>query len=376
MRITPVISRWLGTALVALALIAVGGIADFGSLNGALGVRKAAAQSGGSVRPPTRNADKWTAKKPGDARRSGGDQQKWGSGGALPTTKGPQKSRSNMWSKIRKGVQGTVSQPNEQLGFMIQSGGEKWRQYRNSTLFNTGAWILLVTVAVIALFFVFRRRIKVDAGLSGRTVVRFKSIDRFAHWLTATSFIVLGLTGLNMLYGKSVIMPIIGKPAFAWLTQIGKLAHDFIGYAFIVGIVMMLFLWIRQNLPDRYDIPWLMKGGGILTKAHPAAGQFNTGQKFIFWSVMIGGGIIAYTGVLLMFPGMAAVADMQSLQIWHSWTGLVLIAIIIGHIYIGSLGMVGAFQAMGSGEVDENWARQHHSAWADKVIGGGSGGGG
>ena len=303
MRIKLHLSRWLGTALIAVVALAIGGIADFGKLNGTLGIATASAQSASSVRPPTTGADKWSVKQPGQASKPGGDVQKWGSKGNLSATTGPQASNSSMWRDIRKGLAGTVSIPNKQAAQLIHSQGELWRQYRNTTLFNIGAWILLVTVVVIALFFIVRGRIKVDGGQSGKTVQRFNSADRFAHWLTATSFIILGLTGLNMLYGKNVIMPIIGKPAFAWITEVGKVAHNYIGYAFILGIVMMLFLWIRHNLPDRYDVPWLLKGGGILSKAHPPAKQFNAGQKLIFWSVVgVGGGMIAYTGVLLMFP--------------------------------------------------------------------------
>jgi formate dehydrogenase subunit gamma len=151
--------------------------------------------------------------------------------------------------------------------------------------------------------------------------------------------------------------------------MMGKIAHNYLGFAFIVGIVLMVLIWLRQNLPDKYDLPWLLKGGGLITKGHPAARKFNAGQKMIFWSVVIVGGIISYTGVLLMFPEMRSLEDLQGRQYWHAVLSLVMIAVIIAHIYIGSLGMKGAFQAMGSGQVDENWAKQHHSAWVEEQSG-------
>lgn len=368
--------RLAGTALIGLAFLLVGGIADVG-----LGwTNQAAAQSGGSVRPPA-SANKWAPSKPGTiAPQGGGDVQKGTGAGSLPKTAGPQQSQPRMWRDIRRGIVGTTSGQNPRAGQLIQSQGYAWQQLRDNTVFKFGAWLLAGTVAVLVLFFIYRRRIPIDGGETGRTMERFNNLERFAHWLTAVTFIILGLSGLNLLYGKSVMAWLVGKEAFAdpnssakaaWavVTELGKIAHNYLGFAFIVGIVLMVVIWLRQNLPDKYDIPWLLKGGGLLTKGHPAARKFNFGQKVIFWSVVIVGGIISYTGVLLMFPESGSLADMQSNQFWHAVLALVMIAVILAHIYIGSLGMKGAFQAMGSGQVDENWAKQHHSAWVDEVTG-------
>ncbi|HUT48103.1 MAG TPA: formate dehydrogenase subunit gamma [Alphaproteobacteria bacterium] len=358
-------ARVLGTALIGLAFLLIGGIADLGHW----WTSQAAAQSGGSVRPPA-SANKWAPSRPGKiSPQGGGDVQKGVGAGNLPKTTGPQQSQPRMWRDIRRGIQGKVSIPNQKAGYLIQSQGQMWRELRNTKVFKFGAWLLAGTVAVLFLFFIYRRRIPIDGGESGRTLERFNNLERFAHWLTATSFIILGLTGLAMLYGKAVLIPLIGKSGFASLMMLGKMAHNYLGFAFIVGIVLMAVIWLRQNLPDKYDIPWLLKGGGLITKGHPAARKFNFGQKMIFWSVVIIGGIISYTGVLLLFPESGSLIDMQSNQYWHAVLSLVMIAVIIAHIYIGSLGMKGAFQAMGSGHVDENWAKQHHSAWVDEVAG-------
>jgi formate dehydrogenase subunit gamma len=364
MRLTGICARLLGLGVVGLAFLLLSGIADLGPG----WTNQAAAQSGGSVRPPA-SAKKWAPSKPGViAPQGGADAQKFGGPGVVPKTIGPQESKPRIWRDIRRGVHGRVSIPNQRAGYLIQSQGYTWQVTRNTTVFKFGAWLLAGTVAVLALFFIYRRRIPIDGGESGRTIERFNNLERFAHWMTAVSFVILGLTGLAMLYGRAVLIPLIGKAGFAWLMMVGKYAHNYLGFAFIVGIVLMVVIWLRNNLPDKYDIPWLLKGGGLITRGHPAARKFNAGQKMIFWSVVIIGGIIAYTGVMLMFPETETLIDKQGHQYWHAVLALIMIAVIIAHIYIGSLGMKGAFQAMGSGQVDENWAKQHHSVWVEEMA--------
>lgn len=291
--------------------------------------------------------------------------------GNLPVTASPQPSSPDLWRGVRHGLTGKVSIPNKQAGMLIQSEGEAWRQLRNGKLSEYGAWLLLAVIVILGLFYAVRGRIRIEAGASGKTVERFNFIDRFAHWLTAVSFIVLGLTGLNLLYGRDVLLPVLGPEVFSAITIAGKYAHNFVAFAFMVGIVLMLVLWARQNLPDRYDVKWILKGGGMFTRhSHPLARKFNAGQKLLFWAVIWGGAAVSVTGIYLMFPlAFATIQGMQELQIWHAALSLVLIAVIIAHIYIGTMGMVGAFDAMGTGEVDENWAREHHGAWVAEIKG-------
>jgi formate dehydrogenase subunit gamma len=276
---------------------------------------------------------------------------------------------SEFWRAIRQGVTGSVSLPNKQAGVLVQSEGDNWRAINNGPLKKYGAWVLAAIAALLIIFFLVRGRVKVDSGLSGRTFLRFDGLDRFAHWLTASSFILLGLTGLNIMYGRYFLKPLIGPDAFATLTYYGKVSHDYVGFAFAVGIVLMFALWVKDNLPDRHDIGWILNGGGLIGKHnHPPAGRFNFGQKFIFWTVIIGGALLTITGLTLLFPFYwTDMAGMHLVQLIHAAIAVIMIAIIIAHIYIGSLGMEGAFDAMGSGMVDENWAREHHSAWVEEV---------
>ena len=322
---------------------------------------------------------------------SGGDAQKWGEPAQMPATVLPQLSDPKIWRDIRFGVIGSVSLPNKQAGQLIQSRGVNWVSYRNVEVRTWGAWGLAAMLALLVVFFAVRGRIRIESGPSDRTVERFNFLERFAHWLTAGSFIVLALTGLNMLYGRQALMPVLGPETFAAITNAGKFAHAYLAFAFMGGIILILLLWVRHNLPDRTDLAWIAGGGGILKKgSHPPARKFNFGQKMIFWIVILGGFSIALSGLSLMFPftltlfgdtfalvnllglnlptDLTMLEEMQLSQAWHAMVGLILTVIIIAHIYIGSVGMEGAFDAMGSGQVDENWAREHHSLWLEEAA--------
>ena len=264
-------------------------------------------------------------------------------------------------------VKGRVSIPDKTSGNLIQPAGRDWRELQQ-TVARVGAYAILGMIGLLAIFFLMRGRIRVSSGFSGRLIERFGSIERFAHWLAAVSFIVLGLSGLNLTFGKSLLLPLIGPEAFTTVSQAGKIAHNYVSFAFVLGIVLMFVMWVKDNFPHPRDIVWLAKGGGIIGKAHPPAGRFNFGQKLIFWSVILGGAGLSVTGYILMFPfQFADLAGMQLAGIVHGLIGVVLVAIIIAHIYIGTLGMEGAFDAMGTGKVDVNWAKEHHSVWAEKV---------
>ena len=313
-------------------------------------------------------------------------------GGLVPGAPLGSDSDSEIWRAVREGAQGNVSIPDKQAGVLIQSEGDNWRAWRNGPLTVAGAWIVLGFVALIALFFVFRGRIRIDAGPSGQTIERFNAVERFAHWLTATCFVILALTGLNLLYGRHVLLPIIGPEVFSWLTIGGKYAHNYLAFPFMLGVVLMFVLWVRHNIPNRYDMVWITQGGGLFSKGgHPPSRKFNAGQKLIFWSVILGGLSLSLSGVALLFPftiepwqptfeviaalgiklptALTPMEEMQLSQLWHGIVALVMIGIIIGHIYIGSVGMEGAFDAMGTGHVDENWAREHHNVWVAEVKG-------
>jgi formate dehydrogenase subunit gamma len=279
---------------------------------------------------------------------------------------------------------------------LIQDGGMRWLTFREGPLITYGGYLLLGTIVALILFYLIRGKIYVDGNRSGRSLIRFKAIERFGHWLLAGSFIILGITGLVSLMGRKFLIPAFGHDAFATIALGSKWIHNNVSWAFMLALVMIFVMWVVHNLPSRTDLVWLAKGGGIFTKSHPPAKKFNAGQKLIFWSVIILGGSISASGLSLLFPfelpmfaatfeklnafgisGLLGLGElpaqltpheeMQYAQLWHSIVSFVLLAIIIAHIYIGSVGMEGAYSAMGSGEVEEEWAEQHHSIWAEEA---------
>ena len=306
-------------------------------------------------------------------------------------------SDSELWRQLRyDSAQITVSSGGEVAKVLVQDGGMRWLEFRAGPLRQYGGWLLLGTIAALGVFFLLRGRIRIDGEKTGRTVTRFKSIERFGHWLLAGSFIVLGITGILSLFGRRFIAPYLGKVANATLLDLSKWLHNVVAWGFIAGLVMIFVMWAVHNIPNRTDLTWLRQFGGIIGSAHPPAKKFNAGQKLIFWSVVVFGTSISLSGVSLLFPyelplfaktfgflnttglsellglgqlpvALAPQEEMQLAQAWHAILAFVLMAIIIAHIYIGSVGMEGAYDAMGSGEVDEAWAKQHHSIWLQEM---------
>jgi formate dehydrogenase subunit gamma len=264
-------------------------------------------------------------------------------------------------------IQGRGTLPDRRTEVLEQPDGRSWRQFHQVTLRWIGAIAILGMLGLLVLFYLIRGMVRIQGGRSGRTVVRFNGFERFVHWMTATSFIVLALSGLNVTFGKELLTPLMGPVAFAELAQWAKYAHNYLSFPFTLGVVLIFLMWLAWNFPSGVDFRWLAQGGGIVGDKHPPARRFNLGQKAIYWIVVLGGAASAVTGYLLMFPFYATdIAGMQTAQMVHGIVGMLFIAIMLAHIYIGTIGMQGAFEAMGTGEVDVNWARQHHSLWLDK----------
>jgi formate dehydrogenase subunit gamma len=266
-------------------------------------------------------------------------------------------------------VAGRTSIADPNAGYLIKPENRSWAALQGSTLHTVSIVLIVGMIVLLAGFYMIRGRIRVEGGLSGRKILRFTAIERFAHWTLASTFIILALTGLNLIIGRSVILPLVGEATFGTMTAWGKLAHNFLAWPFMVALALIVVFWVVHNLPARVDWQWLKQGGGLLKKgAHPPAGKFNAGQKLIFWSVVLGGAALSFTGYMLMFPMQAGgFENWQFYQTIHALAAGILSAIIIAHIYLGSVGMEGAFDAMGSGEVDEAWAKEHHALWVEEV---------
>jgi formate dehydrogenase subunit gamma len=264
-------------------------------------------------------------------------------------------------------IQGRVSIPDKRSGVLEQPAGRDWRYFHSVTLRWVGAIAIVGMLAALVIFYLMRGMIRIEGGRSGRTIVRFSGFERFVHWMTATCFIILAISGLNITFGRPLLLPLIGFEAFSAWSQWAKYAHNYLSFPFTIGVILIFLMWIGGNIPNKVDIKWLKEGGGMVGHEHPPAYRFNAGQKAIYWIVVIGGGAVAVTGDQLMFPFYATnIEGMQLAQIVHAVVGVLFVAVMLAHIYIGTIGMEGAFEAMGEGTVDLNWAKEHHSLWLEE----------
>jgi formate dehydrogenase subunit gamma len=266
-------------------------------------------------------------------------------------------------------VQGRGTIPDIKSYVIEQPAGRDWRHFHEVTLRWIGSIAIVGMLALLVLFYLFRGMVRIESGRSGRALVRFNAVERFVHWMTAACFIILALSGLNITFGKELFLPLIGPKVFAEWSQWAKYAHNYLSFPFTLGVVLIFLVWIAGNIPNRVDVRWLMEGGGLVGHRHPPADRFNAGQKIIYWIVVIGGAAVATSGYLLMFPFYGTdIAGMQLAQVIHGVVALLFVAVMLAHIYIGTVGMEGAVEAMWGGSVDINWAKEHHSLWVEREL--------
>ena len=278
--------------------------------------------------------------------------------------------RAEYWRAVRQGVEGYSAVSGQETGVLIQSGGEDWRQARNGPLFFFGATLILAVVVAIVIKHAVWGKDKLAGGPTGRTLTRWSAFERVMHWYVAISFIILAITGLSLMFGKSVLIPLLGKEGFAAWAQLSKPVHDYLALPFAAGFVIMMLMWIPKNVFKSHDFAWLKTLGGKIGGGHPDAGFLNGGEKMFYWLLFFGGIAITASGFFLLFPNMGWTRDtMQLSHIIHAASTLFLIAVALGHIYLGSVGVEGVFEGMVSGEVDEAFAKGHHNLWYEEVKG-------
>ena len=261
-------------------------------------------------------------------------------------------------------IQGYIDIPDARASVLIQPAGRAWDHFHEVTLHWLGAIVIIGMIAVLGGAYLIVGRVRISAGRSGKKVKRFNAFERFSHWLTAVSFVLLGLTGLNITFGKTLLLPLIGRDAFSGLAQAAKYVHNFTSFAFVIGLAAIVAMWFRDNIPRKVDADWLRQGGGFIKSKHAPAGRFNAGEKAVFWLALFAGVAVAASGYLLLFPFYVTnILGMQLAQVVHAVIAVLFVAVILGHIYIGTLGMEGAFESMATGEVDLNWAKEHHDRW-------------
>jgi len=290
-----------------------------------------------------------------------------------------------MWRDVGKGVTGITNIPALEAGNLIQpfvqypgsrltNAGEAWRQVRNNWIIPYGGSLVLIAALAMALFYFSKGTIKLHGRETGRVIERFTYVERAAHWVNAITFVVLAVSGTVMAFGKFFLLPVMGSTLFGWLAYALKNLHNFAGPLFAVSLVVVFFTFLKDNWPSKEDFAWIMKAGGMFGGSEVPSHRFNAGEKVVFW-----GGVF-FLGLIVVGSGMflnhlAPIFDytrsnMQIAHMAHASASLFMMAMFIGHIYMGTVGMQGAFKAMKTGYVDETWAKEHHEIWYDDIKAG------
>lgn len=344
---------------VAALMLAVTALASFGAAS--------FAQSS-SVRPPAGAVENVV---PPAGASAPGENVRVRSGGTIPAVPDPTGGKgaiydTDMWRKVRGGVPGKVTIPDAMAGQLIQSEGETWRNFRNGRISTWGAWLLLGVAGVIALFFLVRGRMPIEGGRTGRVIPRFSLTERIVHWFAASLWLLLAVSGLIILFGRYVLLPVVGPTAFSMIASASLQAHNLMGPIFVVSILLMFVTFIRGNFFQLVDLAWLLKGGGFFG-GHASSHRYNFGEKTWYWWSVILGLALGASGFVMLFPEwLGSRTYLQLANVVHAIAALGFIAFGLGHIYLATAGMEGALEGMTRGTVDENWAKEHHDLWYEK----------
>ena len=293
-----------------------------------------------------------------------------------------------MWRQVGAGATGYSSLPASEApeagnliqpfvqypGSKLTSAGEAWRQVRNNWIIPYGGSLLLIVGLAIALFYYGKGAMKLHGAETGRKIERFTPLERAAHWTNAIAFVLLAVSGVVIAFGKYFLLPIIGTTLFGYFTYFLKNVHNFAGPLFAVSLIIVFATFLKDNWPSKEDITWLIKGGGMFSGQEVPSHRFNAGEKVVFWFGVLGLGVIVVASGLVLdklIPGLIYErGTMQIANMIHGVATVLMMAMFMGHIYMGTIGMQGAFSAMREGYVDETWAKEHHELWYNDIKAG------
>lgn len=280
-------------------------------------------------------------------------------------------NNADLWRQVRSGTPQTTKVHGVEAGVLIQSRGETWRELRPPLAMLAGV-LLALSLSALTAFYLWRGPIETEAAATGRLIERFDLADRVAHWAMAISFVVMAATGMVLSFGKYVLLPLVGYTLFSWVAMTSKNVHNLLGPVFLLSLGYFIVRYVKDSLPRRYDIDWLRKFGGMFSRQHVPSGRFNAGEKTLFWGLVCGFSIVlCASGLVLDFPNMGQGRSiMQDANIIHFCIAVLAIAAALFHIYLGTIGVKGAYAAMRGGVVDETWAREHHEIWYEEVRSG------
>ncbi len=268
----------------------------------------------------------------------------------------------DLWNEIRGRDGADAGQVRTQVrgvdtGVLINKAGQDWREYRMQTLIPNAAIVLGFIALAIIVFRLVRGKIPIRAGRSDHKIKRFSTFQRYVHWTTAILFVALAITGMVLLFGRYMVIPVFGAEIGGTLTYLFKRIHDFAGPAFAVSLVVLVITFMKGNMPKLLDLKWLAQGGGMFGDKHASAERYNAGEKGWYWMAAIVGAFVVVSGLVLDFPNFEQSRNFMTYYHWiHSIAGVVIMSAAMGHIYMGTVAMEGAFEAMATGYCDANWA--------------------
>jgi formate dehydrogenase subunit gamma len=276
-----------------------------------------------------------------------------------------------VWKEIRSGIPQSTSLPGRETNVLIQSEGQTWRAARVPAA-TIGGFVFAAVLLGLLAFYLWRGPIRLHGTPTGRLIERFSVTERIVHWTVAITFTTLAITGLILTFGKTVLLPLIGYTLFAWLAVLAKNLHNFVGPILVLMLPVMIVLFFRENIWRAYDWVWVRKFGGFVSREHVPAGKANAGQKVLFYLMVVVLGItLSVTGLILNFPNFDQTRQtMQIANMIHMVGAMIAVCLLAAHIYLGTIGMHGAWEAMRYGYVDETWAREHHEYWYNDVMAG------
>jgi len=351
----------------ALTVFALSAVAQDKAPAAALGVQSVNIQD---VKPDASEA-------PGYAGQTNAERSKVQPGNNAP-----------VWRAVGAGAEGYSSLPKSdapEAGVLIQpfvqypgsrltTAGEAWRQVRNNWIIPYGGALLLIALGAVGVFYWRKGMIMLHGKPSGVEIERFTPFERSAHWTNAIAFVTLAISGTVMAFGTYFMQPILGGTLFGWLTYLLKNVHNFVGPVFAVSLVVVFFTFLKDNWPSKEDWTWIIKAGGLFGGSEVPSHRFNAGEKVVFWGGVFGLGLVVVaSGFVLDKIVPFLVYERGTMQIAHMIHGvatLLMMAMFIGHIYMGTVGMEGAYKAMRTGYVDETWAKEHHELWHDDIKAG------
>lgn len=276
--------------------------------------------------------------------------------------------RADTWRQVREGNTGISTVKGQEANVLIENAGQNWRQLRNGPIATYGAWLLSLVLIALAAFYFWRGQVKLEHPRTGETVERWTLNERRLHWTTASLFIVLSITGLSLLYGRHVLIPLLGYPGFSAYATAAKWVHNVLGPVFMLSLFIILIKWFKHNLFTKVDLQWFKDFGGMVGDKHPSAGRMNGGEKVWFWTLATAGVALCFSGLVLDFPIFGQTRGTIVIShLIHIATAFMLMAFAMGHIYIGTAGTEGALEGMTTGRVDTAWAEQHHDLWLEQV---------